>query len=73
MRLAAGGIVNVRAPENGDAWAADISVIAAEGERHSAAAYLTAEECYRLGARLLDMAARSRRRRLVEVVRRWFA
>ena len=56
MRLASGATVGVRAPERGEAWAADLSIIAAEGERPSAACYLTATECLRLGRWLLDMA-----------------
>lgn len=60
MRLTGGGSVSLRAPERGEAWAADLGVIAAEGERPSAAVYLTEDECRRLAQWLNDMVSTTR-------------
>lgn len=56
MRLFHGGIIHLRAPEGPrvSPWAADLGIIAAEGNRPSAAVYLTEDECRELSKRLAE-------------------
>lgn len=55
-QLAFGGSLFIRAPERGESWAAYLGVIAFEGDKPSAAVYLTASECRYIAQWLDEMA-----------------
>lgn len=56
MNLSFGGRLTILAPERGESWAADLSIVASEGKKPSAAVYLTASECRYLATWLNTMA-----------------
>jgi len=56
MKLSFGGSFGLRAAEKGESWCADLSVVAAEHQRPSAAVYLTASECFYIANWLRTMA-----------------